>query len=148
MSKQQTLNKFDDFKSIIKPQKSSKLPSFPKYLGKEERFESMKDAQQAHYNELSIILKNELNSKIKFRKILICFMISIISIHFVVTFIILFCHIYFKHLKITILSDTVIMALVVTSMLNYLATLGIILKYVFSSTAETYKHMENTVNTN
>ena len=116
-----------------------------KSLSKQKTFETMDEAQARHYKELADVIKEELENKIFFRKLSIWFMLGVVTIHFLDSIFLLYIVINARICgKGNIISDNTIIYLIVTLMINFLASFGIILKYVFSSTNETYSHIEKT----
>lgn len=116
-----------------------------KYLSKQETFETMDEAQTRHYKDLADAVKKELENKIFFRKLSIWFMLVVLTLHFLGSILLLYIVIKARICgKGNIISDNTMIYLIVTLMVNFLASFGIILKYVFSSTNETYSHIEQT----
>lgn len=120
-------------------------PSKSKSLEKQTLYNDLNQAREEHYRDLSALINEELRNKLVLRKIAVWFMIAIISLHFVVSCFLVGFVVYQRSMgNGDILSDSVLVAIVVTLMINFLASLGIIFKYIFSSTAETYSHIERT----
>ena len=105
----------------------------------------MDEAQARHYKDLTDTIKKELENKIFFRKLSIWFMLGVVTLHFLGSIFLLYIVIKARICgKGNIISDNTMIYLIVTLMVNFLASFGIILKYVFSSTNETYSHIEKT----
>ncbi|EGF04942.1 hypothetical protein HMPREF9394_1653 [Streptococcus sanguinis SK1057] len=116
-----------------------------KSLSKQKKFETMDEAQARHYKDLTDAIKKELENKIFFRKLSIWFMLGVVTLHFLGSILLLYIVIKARICgKGDIISDNTMIYLIVTLMVNFLASFGIILKYVFSSTNETYSHIEKT----
>lgn len=116
-----------------------------KSLREQTTFETMDEAQARHYKELTVAIREELENKIFFRKLSIWFMLGVVTLHFLGSIVLLYIVIKARICgKGDIISDNTMISFIVTLMVNFLASFGIILKYVFSSTTETYSHIEKT----
>lgn len=123
----------------------NRLNKLKKTLSKQKTFETMDEAQTRHYKDLTDTIKKELENKIFFRKLSIWFMLGVVTLHFLGSILLLYIVIKARICgKGNIISDNTMIYLIVTLMVNFLASFGIILKYVFSSTNETYSHIEKT----
>ena len=123
----------------------NRLNKLKKTLSKQKTFETMDEAQTRHYKDLTDTIKKELENKIFFRKLSIWFMLGVVTLHFLGSILLLYIVIKATYLWLKgkiIISDNTMIYLIVTLMVNFLASFGIILKYVFSSTNETYSHIE------
>ena len=136
----------EKLRSDFQPQKiSSANNKLIKSLNEQTKFETADDAQRQHYKDLTSAIKKELENKIFFRKLSIWFMLGVLALHFLGSIILLYIVIKARICgKGNIISDNTMIYLIVTLMVNFLASFGIILKYVFSSTNETYSHIEQT----
>ncbi|OTG44175.1 hypothetical protein B7935_10305 [Streptococcus agalactiae] len=70
-------------------------------------------------------------------------MITIVSLHFIASVVLIIFVIYNRISKnLNVISDQALIAIVASLMVNFLGTVGIIFKYLFSKTSETYTHIE------
>lgn len=113
----------------------------------EETYNTIEEAAKEHYSKMAEVLTSELEQKMRFRKWAVIFMLAFVGLHIVVSIVVMgFVIVNRAKNGNEVVSDTFMLTFLITPLVNFLASLGIIFKYLFSQTSETYSYLKSFIN--
>lgn len=134
----------DNLKELIKSKHTFNEKNARSKNFNEVTYNTFDAAREVHYRDISKTLTDELKQKMKLRRNAMWFMFIFVGTHLLSSILILGFVVWNRlSIGIEVVSDKFMLTFLISPLVNFLTSLGIIFKYLFSQTSETYDYLKN-----